>query len=572
MESPFEHLIACNYVPTEQEAGVISQLLIEPTKELAKMDDRIQDMKRQLDKAQASRDRLWNSVMGHRGMISCARRIPDDILREIFVETLPTTYLPTVNANQSPTVLTHICGRWRKVALSTPHLWSGIHVKLPDPSGGGGYTKDDRDRKVSHIGEWISRAHAIPITISFGYGASVTPVMSCLRQSSPSLQWGGFRSSFRVEDQPFSLFDSIQGDPDSNPLRSAERLSPDIARFSRDAEGLQKFLMALNLSSNRRLRSLALRYNFHDPSFDFTAFIPCSNLQYLHFGTCNETTRLDIPSLARVVKQCLNLRVLRTLLDIGEEYLTSEFNDFREEGIVHHRMREVSFSMRHIATDGEVIARLLPMMFPSISISHLSFTANTTNYLQHHEPAFPTHSLMLRAASLTALTIHPLSFPETDFISVLSGLTSLVQLHLLGSLKKVDFDSDRIYGPEVIRFLSPAQGSDYNTIGEAHGCPRLRYLKLGKRSSNIDTLLLPGLLHGRPVPLRQCHIHFMWRKESMPPGNDAEEYAALIGAGLDLRLRYGNEIDSSLGFFQGGDGFPQMESLSYGWPIMEQIF
>ncbi|KAJ7882301.1 hypothetical protein B0H13DRAFT_1629544, partial [Mycena leptocephala] len=51
-------------------------------------------------------------------------RLPNEIVSEIFTHFLPIYPLcPPVAGLLSPTVLTHICRKWREIALTTPDLW-----------------------------------------------------------------------------------------------------------------------------------------------------------------------------------------------------------------------------------------------------------------------------------------------------------------------------------------------------------------------------------------------------------------------------------------------------------------
>ncbi|KAJ7113899.1 hypothetical protein C8R44DRAFT_564859, partial [Mycena epipterygia] len=61
-------------------------------------------------------------------ILSPVRWMPTELLGEIFLWPLPsavdTFHRPRLDAKSSPWGLTHICGHWREVALSTPSLWS----------------------------------------------------------------------------------------------------------------------------------------------------------------------------------------------------------------------------------------------------------------------------------------------------------------------------------------------------------------------------------------------------------------------------------------------------------------
>ncbi|KAJ7609125.1 hypothetical protein FB45DRAFT_712214, partial [Roridomyces roridus] len=60
-------------------------------------------------------------------ILSTLRRMPSEILAEIFLWTLP-PFAQNANVNQSPWVLEQISGCWRAISLSTPSLWSAVCV------------------------------------------------------------------------------------------------------------------------------------------------------------------------------------------------------------------------------------------------------------------------------------------------------------------------------------------------------------------------------------------------------------------------------------------------------------
>ncbi|KAJ6512588.1 hypothetical protein C8R45DRAFT_1152325 [Mycena sanguinolenta] len=55
--------------------------------------------------------------------------LPNEMVSEIFVHTLPPYPIcPELFGTDSPTTLTHICRKWREIALDTPELWRAIRV------------------------------------------------------------------------------------------------------------------------------------------------------------------------------------------------------------------------------------------------------------------------------------------------------------------------------------------------------------------------------------------------------------------------------------------------------------
>ncbi|KAJ6611389.1 hypothetical protein B0H10DRAFT_1953062 [Mycena sp. CBHHK59/15] len=94
--SPFMDRLNTNFVPSDPELEGIRSLLTNPLNELARLDAQIADM--------------------------YARRKALDI----FASRRNTTHSWTP-ALEAPMRLGHICSGWRRLALSTPILWSSIH-------------------------------------------------------------------------------------------------------------------------------------------------------------------------------------------------------------------------------------------------------------------------------------------------------------------------------------------------------------------------------------------------------------------------------------------------------------
>ncbi|KAJ6562375.1 hypothetical protein B0H19DRAFT_96520 [Mycena capillaripes] len=60
--------------------------------------------------------------------------LPSEIVSEIFLHFLPTYPLcPPLMGIFSPTVLTHICHKWREIAVATPMLWRAISLSKLRP-------------------------------------------------------------------------------------------------------------------------------------------------------------------------------------------------------------------------------------------------------------------------------------------------------------------------------------------------------------------------------------------------------------------------------------------------------
>ncbi|KAJ7467541.1 hypothetical protein FB451DRAFT_394297 [Mycena latifolia] len=78
--------------------------------------------------------------------------LPNEIVSEIFVHFLPVYPLcPPINGLESPTLLTHICRRWREIALATPALWRAISLT------------GDQDLHI--LESWLNRSRSLPLSL-----------------------------------------------------------------------------------------------------------------------------------------------------------------------------------------------------------------------------------------------------------------------------------------------------------------------------------------------------------------------------------------------------------------------
>ncbi|KAJ7353565.1 hypothetical protein DFH08DRAFT_988085 [Mycena albidolilacea] len=102
MESPFSNRFNTNYIPSDEEIQFIRRDLVLHAQELARTDEHICKLTTQRDQIQAYVD-------SHKALISHPRRIPPDIVREIFVACLPSDRNTVMSAQEAPLLLCRIC-------------------------------------------------------------------------------------------------------------------------------------------------------------------------------------------------------------------------------------------------------------------------------------------------------------------------------------------------------------------------------------------------------------------------------------------------------------------------------
>ncbi|KAJ7581575.1 hypothetical protein C8J56DRAFT_1100882, partial [Mycena floridula] len=80
---------------------------------------------------QVTRYEIQTSLQAHHALFSPIRRVPLDVLLQIFVKCLPESGKPLMEAAQAPLLLTHVCKAWREIAVGDPELWKSLHIAVP---------------------------------------------------------------------------------------------------------------------------------------------------------------------------------------------------------------------------------------------------------------------------------------------------------------------------------------------------------------------------------------------------------------------------------------------------------
>ena len=177
MGSLFNSRLDLNYVATDSETLEIKTLPKLPISRLEELSTQLQELDNQYTKLRNEQSSLLLFTSKHRALISLIRKLPIDILQEIFIACLPTTHNAVMSRWEPPILLTQICSSWRNVAHATPQLWKSIHIALPchkSGSNSGEYPYfsstlvEHIDRRSEAILEWLSRSAAYPLDISLG--------------------------------------------------------------------------------------------------------------------------------------------------------------------------------------------------------------------------------------------------------------------------------------------------------------------------------------------------------------------------------------------------------------------
>ncbi|RDB27473.1 hypothetical protein Hypma_004098 [Hypsizygus marmoreus] len=179
-ESRYHHLISTNDEPPDLEVAEIQKIIAQRQSNLSELEIRIAELREMLQSLIERRNHEEKIRSHFRAVVSPVRRLPRDILIEIFLFTRdwrkreysrfnsigeflsdPVGPLPTPSA----LVITHVCSQWRHIALSAPMLWATINSDYVDPDPSGPEAGPYYDQ---YLHMWLSRTGTrYPLDITF---------------------------------------------------------------------------------------------------------------------------------------------------------------------------------------------------------------------------------------------------------------------------------------------------------------------------------------------------------------------------------------------------------------------
>jgi len=176
-----------NYVPSDEEVIKIQGALSGPVSKFKGLDNEIKQLKKLIDECGKERRTLSDKIRPYQRLISPTRRLPVDLLQEIFLRCLPTDHCPPMHASYPPLSLTRVCSGWRSIALTTPWLWASIHITVPHPPPpfipvhtaqannpvASAHALGIVIQRASATKEWLERSGVCPLDISLHSWGSI---------------------------------------------------------------------------------------------------------------------------------------------------------------------------------------------------------------------------------------------------------------------------------------------------------------------------------------------------------------------------------------------------------------
>ncbi|KAF8138016.1 hypothetical protein K438DRAFT_1880932 [Mycena galopus ATCC 62051] len=521
MASPFATRLGTNYCPTDEEVFEIQDLLAEPNLRLKGIDDEIAKLRTAIDKLAEERDNLGAYVEAHKALISPVRRLPLDIIQEIFIACLPTHRNCVMSASEAPVLLGRICSSWRTISLSTPRLWARLHVVEPhhDP------TTTSFEQKVAQRLEitktWLGRAGQCPLSISLQSAPEVNVEAEDGTSTVPSpnsVQFLQALISFAPRwrhisfTTPSSLLLQIMSYLDIE-MPSLETVAFH-ARTRFLAEGPVDLLDwgPFNMLRGTQLSSVSIPGSMFIPE---RLPLPWNRLTTLTVGGPSWTVpqRMTSDALLCVLSRCPELRCCKlTLRDTSTE-----------TPILQHPIVELpflhTFTIHCVASAAPAVEGFLKRL----SVPELRDFA-LFGSMQDSPPLVDFFAGLLR---LDRVDVDFNLFLKPTFLETLNGLPPTIQRLTIRQF-------DDMWGP-------PGPGClDDDAVGVLTSpgvCPALQHLSITHGSLISEEAVLRFItarMLASPLMLKRVNIHFNRQRmlDIMP------DLQAFIGMGLDVTLTH----------------------------------
>ena len=319
----FEAGIHCSLIPSESIILEVTESLEVPLNELQEVEAKIRRFSELLQKLKTKRKRIQKIINDHHIILSPARRLPPDVLHEIFLHCLPTRHNPIMKFSEPPLLLTRICSSWRAIALSSPRLWSKIHIPLPgDPAISESYSaiisdetrlNDRRQRyaivmrsRCHAIRSWLSRSGTCPLSLSVSYPDDCSDTQNSkndqlIQEIFDILLSFADRWSNVLLSMPEDIYNKLQGDINPTTLSSLKSLKITLrSNYHGDTDSIPIRLLAA--PSLRRITFGGLQRDLSTIMAGNIGYEPIWN-HITHLAFDLSTDR----SLFVLLKQCPNL-------------------------------------------------------------------------------------------------------------------------------------------------------------------------------------------------------------------------------------------------------------------------
>ncbi|KAF8894708.1 hypothetical protein BD779DRAFT_1669178 [Infundibulicybe gibba] len=342
--SIFTHLFTSNIVPTDIEVKRIKSLTVKTAADVKALEAEISRTQAHLQELICRREQLRGTMVAYETLVSPVRRMPPEVLQNIFVHCLPRRY-PVMHKSEAPVLLTQICSGWRNVALHTPELWSSLHIVCPcftlrSPSS----SSPSFRLQCEAVRQWLGRSGTRPLRISFAMTMPPHDHGDQLDLSAPLLQLLlPYRRRWQhLELQvPMESLNSLGLVTEDVPTLEQLNIQENLVTLGQETRWPDSIIAMMNTPS---LRSLSLNHKsgqFHLPPIEW------SQLTELRLEAFSSVPSLNTQMILTTLQLCINLRVCILGVPLSQTDLRSRHGLLVEKPIEVPHLRKLCFIHHH---------------------------------------------------------------------------------------------------------------------------------------------------------------------------------------------------------------------------------
>lgn len=151
-----DRLLATNQVPSTNEVVEVERDMVRLDVDLESLELEITRARAMLERLERKRRRIRTKRQAYEFILSPVRRLPLEILGDIFAFGLP------VHLGRATTSVLQsymgVCRTWRHACLSSPKIWADLSITCDHTSKIENY--------MPHIGKWAQRSGSLPLKLS----------------------------------------------------------------------------------------------------------------------------------------------------------------------------------------------------------------------------------------------------------------------------------------------------------------------------------------------------------------------------------------------------------------------
>ncbi|KAF8211822.1 hypothetical protein K438DRAFT_1808022 [Mycena galopus ATCC 62051] len=188
------NLLNSNEPPDDSDSTFIHSVVSDADARLARLDDEIAKIREHLHQLEEERASLSTFQTRNKAIISPLRRMPPELLSEIFSWTLPSISESLEREEymaEGPWTVSHTNTCWRVVSLSTPSLWSQITAQIQRAEELKihfyGSERADSGSQIQ-IFQLLSQHSSRWKELGLGLTSQIVPLLTALQDRVPSLK------------------------------------------------------------------------------------------------------------------------------------------------------------------------------------------------------------------------------------------------------------------------------------------------------------------------------------------------------------------------------------------------